>query len=195
MTTAAAPGEIASARALLAARQIAARRLLRAARAVLPLAVVVLLALVTAVVPRVIGAVPLTVLSASMEPALSAGDLVVVRPVDPADLRVGDVITVQPATGDPTLVTHRVTAVERVDGAVASVQTRGDANGAADDPVLPAQVQGRVLYSVPLVGHLTHNPWARTAAVAALTGLLIRALRTTATARTDSREDSAHAPR
>lgn len=172
-----------------------ARRPLRAAGAVLPLAVVVLLALVTAVVPRVIGGVPLTVLSGSMEPALSAGDLVVVRPVDPTDLRVGDVVTVQPVTADPTLVTHRVTAIERVDGAVASVQTRGDANGVADDPVLPAQVQGLVLYSVPLVGHLTHNPWARTAAVAALTGLLIRALRKTATPRTDRREDSAHAPR
>jgi signal peptidase len=171
----------------------ALRQLGRSASALLSavlVAAVVVLAVASAVVPRLVGGVPLTVLSGSMEPTLSPGDLVVVRPVDPAALQVGDVVTFQPHPGDPALVTHRVTAISAVDGEVSALMTRGDANLVPDDLVLPQQVQGRVLYSVPLVGHLTHHPWARTAAIAAVTALLVRALWTAATPTRTSREES-----
>ena len=135
------------------------------------------LALAVAVVPRVTGSVPLTVLTGSMRPHLQPGDLVVVRPTDPANLAVGDVVTFQPRSGDPTLITHRITAIASVDGQVASLTTQGDANGAPDAPIVPAQVMGRVWYHVPLVGrvmNLAHPMWVAVVAGGVLIGYAVR---------------------
>lgn len=129
---------------------------------VLTLLMAALLAVAAAVtvVPRLIGAVPLTVLTGSMQPTLDPGDLVVAQPTDPDELRVGDIVTVQPVSGDPTLVTHRVTRLYVAgDGSVNGLVTQGDANNAPDDQIVPDQVMGRVVYSVPLVGHVTHGTW------------------------------------
>ena len=41
-------------------------------------------------------------------PASAPGSVVVVRPVDPADIGVGSVITYQLESGEPEVVTHRV---------------------------------------------------------------------------------------
>ncbi len=165
-----------------AARARAGRRrgpgpLERVASVVLGVVMVALVVLAGAVVvvPRVLGATPLTVLSGSMEPALSPGDVVVVRPVDPGELRTGDVVTVQPVSGDPTLVTHRVVQVDRDGTDVTGLVTRGDANGAADAPLVPDQVMGRVAYSVPLVGHATNVSWGPTAVTVLAVALLVYA--------------------
>lgn len=114
------------------------------------LVALLLLAAAVAVVPRVLGGAALTVLTGSMEPTYSPGDMVVAVPQDRYE--VGDVVTFQPVSGDPTLVTHRVVGVTL--GAEPAYVTRGDANGADDDPVSPEQVMGRVVYHVPYVGHL-----------------------------------------
>jgi signal peptidase I len=118
------------------------------------LGVVLLVAAVTILVPRFAGAVPLTVLSGSMEPTLPVGSLVVVRPVDPADVRIGDVITYLPNPEDPTAITHRVTGItHRTDGGV-TFTTQGDANDAPDLPVQDFQVRARVWYVVHHLGHV-----------------------------------------
>jgi len=158
---------------------------------------VALLALAAAVVavPALLGATPLTVLSGSMEPALSPGDVVVVRPVDPAEVRVDDVVTFQPVSGDPTLVTHRVVGVTWGGERVAGFTTRGDANGAADDPIVPGQVQGRVVYSVPLVGHLTNASWGPTALTAGAVALLVYGVVTVVTPDRSRRPSRRHGPR
>lgn len=140
------------------------------------LAVLLALAAATAVVPRLLGAVPLAVLSDSMRPAFAAGDLVVARPVDPEQLRPGDVVTFRPRSDDPALVTHRVLSVDRGPGGVTGLVTRGDANAAADEPLVPEQVVGRVLYTVPHAGHLAQVPAARGLAVAAGAGLVVHAV-------------------
>lgn len=121
--------------------------------------VVLLLAVITLgvvlnVVPRILGGTSLTVLSGSMAPTLSAGDVIAVRATDPADLAVGDIVTFQPVSGDPTLVTHRIVgiAVSTQDGLVFT--TRGDANGASDEPIVAAQVKGLYMYHVPALGLL-----------------------------------------
>lgn len=116
-------------------------------------AVVMTLVLALVVVPKVTGAVPLTVRSGSMEPAIATGSIVVVRPVDVATIEVGDVITYQLRSGESVLVTHRVVGVDTGDGI--AFRTQGDANGAADAaPVQAGQVMGEVWYQVPWVGHL-----------------------------------------
>ncbi|MFC4223945.1 signal peptidase I [Lysinibacter cavernae] len=113
-----------------------------------------LVALAALVVPRIIGAVPLAVLTGSMNPAIHPGDLIVTQPTDIDNIRVGDVITFQPNSADPMLITHRV--VEKsVVGGEAQLVTRGDANGANDEPIVADQVKGKVLYSLPYVGYAT----------------------------------------
>lgn len=120
--------------------------------AVLVLALAVALAL--AVVPRLLGGSALTVLSGSMEPRYSVGDVVVVVPAEADDIQVGDVVTFQPVSADPTLVTHRVVAKALGSESSARFVTRGDANGADDAPVVADQIMGRVAYHVPAVGQV-----------------------------------------
>ncbi|PFG29407.1 signal peptidase I [Paramicrobacterium agarici] len=110
---------------------------------------------VTLVIPRLVGAVPLAVLTSSMEPTMPPGTLVVSKPVDPASLAVGDVVTFQPVSDDPKLVTHRIVSQgHRANGALSFI-TRGDNNGADDKPIVAEQVMGKVIYAVPYVGHAT----------------------------------------
>lgn len=107
-------------------------------------------------VPRLGGGTPYTILSGSMRPALPPGAMVVVRPVEPDEVRVGDVITYQLRSGEPEVVTHRVVTVG-VNGEGERVfRTQGDANEIADAAwVRPAQVMGVQWYDVPHLGRVT----------------------------------------
>ena len=117
--------------------------------------IVGLIVLAVIIAPRIMGAVPLTVLTGSMMPTYRPGDIVVVQPTPPEQLRIGDVITFQPVSGNPALTTHRIVNIFSFGGQVETITTRGDANNVDDPPIIPAQINGRVVYSVPLVGHLT----------------------------------------
>lgn len=107
-------------------------------------------------IPKVGGGTPYAVLTGSMAPTYPAGSMVVVKPVDPGTLRVGDVITFQLVSGEPTVATHRVVSVQhRLDGEL-RFETQGDANSEPDaDLRLPEQIRGEVWYSVPYMGHVT----------------------------------------
>jgi len=128
--------------------------MLMQAVAVVVLIGVVAIGMLAVVVPRLVGGVPLTILTGSMEPGLPPGTLVVVRPVDPADIRVGDIVTYQISPGVPGVISHRVGGVT-VGAAGRTFTLKGDANAEADrDPVVEGQVMGEVWYSVPLLGYL-----------------------------------------
>jgi signal peptidase len=107
-------------------------------------------ALSLTLVPRVMHGAALTVLTGSMEPTYSPGDMVVSVPQD--SYAIGDAITFQPVSGDPSLITHRIIAVQNGPEGTGYI-TRGDANGADDEPIVAAQVMGKVIYSIPYVGH------------------------------------------
>lgn len=122
-------------------------------------------------VPWAVNGAALTVLSGSMEPAISAGDIVVVRGVSvpPDDVAVGDVITFLPYPDDPTLITHRVVAMTADPQGEVKYVTQGDANSAVDEPIGPHQIRGRMMYVVPVLGYVTNAfqnrvPWLVTAA-------------------------------
>ncbi len=93
-----------------------------------------------------------TVLSASMEPAISKGSIVFVRPKNIYE--VGDIVTA--TSGNPQRpVTHRISAIEKIDGGKKTIfVTRGDAND-EDDITRRTQenVIGAVLMHVPLLGY------------------------------------------
>ena len=133
------------------------RSLLRALRigasTALLLVVVGIAALVVGV-PLATGAVPLTVLTNSMVPTYPPGTLVIVRPVDTTDIRIGDSITYQIRSGQPEVITHRVVSIASA-GGTSTFITKGDNNDLPDStPVVPDQVMGTVWYSVPWVGYL-----------------------------------------
>lgn len=109
-------------------------------------------ALLIGVIPRVLGGAALTVLTGSMEPTYHPGDMVVSAPKE--RYAVGDVVTFQPVSDDPTLITHRVVAVRATSSGNEYV-TRGDANTADDEPIVAAQVMGSVRYHVPKVGYVS----------------------------------------
>lgn len=134
---------------------------------------VLLLAAAVVVVPRVIGAVPLTILTGSMQPTYNPGDVVVSKQVDGNTVRVGNVVTFQPHSDDPTLITHRVIAKGgSIDGY--TLTTQGDANDSADEPISVDQVRGVVIYSVPFVGYVTQLiPQESRGAVIAVVGIAL----------------------
>lgn len=82
------------------------------------------------------------VLSGSMEPELSAGDLVIVG--DGGPIEAGDVVVYQDGG---VLVVHRVV---EIDGDL--MVTKGDANNVADAPVAVSAVKGEMLASIPFLG-------------------------------------------
>jgi signal peptidase len=118
-------------------------------------------ALGVALFPVLTGGSALAVLSGSMTPGLPVGGMAFVRPVDPATVEPGDVITFQRAPDGPELVTHRVVSVDTSSGAPVFT-TKGDANEDADiDPVPASAVQGELWFGVPQLGRLSailHSP-------------------------------------
>ncbi|MDR1294923.1 MAG: signal peptidase I [Bifidobacteriaceae bacterium] len=132
----------------------------------------VALAAAVAVVPAATQGKALTVLSGSMEPAFSPGDLIVVSGVDNAlDLKYGDIITYLPNPNDPTLITHRIIGLGvGADGAPVFT-TQGDANDVPDEPVLATQVRGKYLFHIPYLGYV--SDWASRHAAWAVTGFAV----------------------
>jgi len=93
---------------------------------------------------------PNLVSGGSMSPALNPGDIVILRPVEPENIQVGDIIRVVQA-GTPIL--HRVIEIRDGEGGRQFV-TQGDANNVADQPVGEDQVDGRVVLVIPKIGWL-----------------------------------------
>ena len=132
------------------------------------------MAAILIVIPKVGGAIPLTVLTQSMEPTLPPGTLIMVRPVAMDDVRVGDVITYQIRSGEPDVITHRVIGKGSSADGTNTLILQGDNNASPDpDPVIPAQVQGKLWYSVPYVGYVNSivNGENRSWIVAVVAGL------------------------
>ena len=92
------------------------------------------------------------VISGSMEPAISTGSVVIVRPVIPDTIRKGDVIMYY-SPDKSSLTTHRVFYAAS-DPSLQFI-TKGDANSNSDViPVTPGQIIGIVAFTVPYLGLL-----------------------------------------
>lgn len=137
---------------------------------------VCILSLALAVVPRFMGGSALTVLTGSMEPTYSPGDMIAVKAATVSEIQAGDVVTFQPNSGDPTLITHRIITKQMGDSKDGTLfVTQGDANGAPDAPIVAGQIKGVVMYHVPYIGHVAmavgeHRQLALIAAATALVG-------------------------
>lgn len=109
-------------------------------------------ATVVTVLPRATHGAALTVLSGSMTPKLPVGSVVLIRPVDPGTLHVGDVATYQKEPGKAEYVTHRIVAID-TSTTPTTFTFKGDANNGPDiDPVPATAIRGKAWFSVPYLG-------------------------------------------
>lgn len=98
-------------------------------------------------VPTPFGYGASVVLSGSMEPTLSVGDLLIAREQD--GYETGDIVVYQ--SGSMPVV-HRIVEISGE-----TVTTRGDANNADDEDFPLAAVKGKVIAAIPLLGYVV---WA-----------------------------------
>lgn len=113
-----------------------------------------LAALLLVVVPAVFASSLAVVFSGSMAPEIPIGALVWMEPVDPAQIKVGDIIAFNPPWDEPYVtVSHRV--IELVDSETLSFRTKGDANEAPDLDIVPADyVLAKVGFNIPNLGYV-----------------------------------------
>ena len=108
-----------------------------------------------AVGPHVFGYRTMTMLTGSMTGTIDVGDVEVVTPLPVAEVTEGMIIAYHIPIDDHHLVTHRIVGVEKTADGTVTVQTKGDANTAADP--WKAQLQGDTAYQVravvPELGH------------------------------------------
>ena len=92
--------------------------------------------------------------SASMEPAMPAGALALMMPVDPEKVKVGNIIAFDPPWDPEVTVSHRVVEV-RANGELYFV-TKGDATEELDPFLIsPEHVHGKVVFNIPYLGFAT----------------------------------------
>lgn len=112
----------------------------------------VVLAAVSLVLLRMMGYQVFNVVSGSMEPTYSVGDLIYVKSVDPDAVKVGDPITFV-LNENLVVATHRVI---RVDAQTRHFYTKGDANETADAaPVHFNNLIGVPKFSIPKLGYVS----------------------------------------
>ncbi len=100
----------------------------------------------------VFGNKALIVRSGSMTPTIDVGSVIIVR--DFGKVAKGDVIAFRSEKNKDTIITHRVTSIEKV-GARTFYKTKGDANDSIDGwEVSPQNILGKTFIVVPEVGKL-----------------------------------------
>ena len=101
---------------------------------------------------RLVGLQVFHVVSPSMEPTYSEGDLLYVKAVDPDSVKVGNPITFV-LNEDLVVATHRVVAI---DSENRQFTTKGDANETEDAaPVHFNNLIGVPVFSIPLLGYVS----------------------------------------
>ena len=102
---------------------------------------------------RLMGYQVFNVVSGSMEPAYSVGDLLYVKEVDPDGIQTGEVITFV-LNEDLVVATHRVVDADYENR---RFYTKGDANDTPDAaPVHFNNVIGVPVFSIPLLGYVSN---------------------------------------
>ncbi len=92
----------------------------------------------------------------SMEPALQSGSLLTIKPVNPRDVRVGDIIVYNVPTmvreyyNYPPIVSHRVIEVKTVPAL--GFRTKGDNTGEDPFTIRPIDIRGTVGKQIPFLG-------------------------------------------
>ena len=119
----------------------------------LALCLALLASLLTVAATNLLGYNSFVIYSGSMEPTLKVGSLLLTRPVDVDDLRVGDVITYR-SPGNHTTLTHRIVGMRQQDGEWV-FETKGDASLGPDpqEVILRGQAT-KMVFGIPYLGYV-----------------------------------------
>ncbi len=90
------------------------------------------------------------VLSGSMEPEFSQGDLIIVKEME--TYNQDEIVVFQK---EDTLVVHRIIQIDDE-----TITTKGDANSSADEPIRLSDIKGKVILVIPFAGNIV--TWLRT---------------------------------
>jgi signal peptidase len=116
------------------------------------MAISVLLVLTVWASTGLLGFYPTIIASGSMRPKMDVGDIVIVIPVDPSKIQVGDIIQYW-KEGEMTL--HRVADINQAEGSRLFI-TKGDDNPIPDsDPIFPNQIKGKLILTIPKLGWIS----------------------------------------
>lgn len=130
--------------------QVARRALTLAGWVTAGFAATLLLAIVGSLL---LGERPVVVLSGSMEPSFSAGDVLIERGIEPRELQIGQIVTFDEPETERT-ITHRVRSIE-AQGQKLVVTTKGDADNGVQRWAIDRDGElGRPAWRIPMVGHL-----------------------------------------
>lgn len=97
------------------------------------------------------------ILTGSMEPEYGVGDIILIKEVEPKEIKVGDDITYLGKEGDfnGKIVTHRVRAVIPSETGEYKFITQGLTNDIADPEITASQVQGKVIYKTVILSFIS----------------------------------------
>lgn len=108
----------------------------------------------------VLGVEVKVVKSGSMVPVLPVGSLVIIHKAP--SYNVGDIVTFGADTKTQIPTTHRIVDI-KTEGAQRVIQTKGDANNAADPTLTPmSSIIGHVVFAIPYLGYIlafARTPW------------------------------------
>lgn len=100
---------------------------------------------------RIVGLQVFNVISGSMEPQYSVGDLIYVKSVQPNEVQVNDVITFV-LNEKLDVATHRVVQIDEENECFI---TKGDQNDPLDPPVHFKNLIGKPVFSIPFLGYVS----------------------------------------
>lgn len=128
-----------------------------------------LICVLAAVASFLFGVKPLIFRSGSMSPDIPTGALALSKTTPAADLKVGDVVSVENQQG--TRITHRVHEIVSSDSTTSVLILKGDANQDADLTPYTVTEADRVFFSVPGLGYAVS--WLSSPAAIFLGGALV----------------------
>ncbi len=122
-------------------------------------------------IPSVFGYKPFIVLSGSMEQEIYQGDLVLTKIVDPATLKVNDIIAFRDQ--EDTVTTHRIIDIITNEGETYFI-TKGDNNNSQDSNLVSFDdVEGIYLFRIPGIGTFMNSLSKPTTIIIVLLGITL----------------------
>ena len=106
-------------------------------------------------IPDFLGYTPFIVVSGSMEPNIPVNDIIITKKIKENNIKIGDVISYRDKENN-IVITHRVVGIQNIDGQN-FYETKGDSNKAPDKNLVAySQIQGKYLFSIPLLGKVVN---------------------------------------
>jgi len=97
------------------------------------------------------------IFGSSMEPTLQTGSLMIIEPVDPSELEVGDIVVfnvsglVREYYNYPAVIAHRIIKINQEEGL--TFRTKGDNTGEDPFAIRASAIRGRVGKLIPNLGY------------------------------------------